>query len=484
MPIQLTQLDYDISRQTIRNTKIKINLLNFYYQTVDSIEGNVVSGSISFDADADIRRTCTINMTVIDSTFNISPGNKIWLDKYIQIYIGVESMRDGEISWNNRGIYIINDPTITYDTSTKTLEFQAVDLMAKLTGLRNGYIDGVTTIITAGSSIREVMISTLEQMTNFKKYLIEDNPQKVPYELKFERSSTVYNILSTLRDITPGYEIFFDLDGIFRYQKIPSGNSDPIIADNTIWDYNVVSVVSNTPFSDVKNSIQVYGHSHDPSIYIDAIQESGDTYSGTATGVEEISPYIVIGFVANNNLSNPKLKINNIGPYPILNEDGTPAILNKPSGTYYVVQMNDPANSFLYLGTQQIFASTKDTNENSPFYVNGTTGEILMICTGGEYENIWTDDLARQRAEYELYLHDRLNDSIELTSVPIYWLDVNTKIEYVNKDIGMINELWNVQTQSYDLPSHFIIKKISYEISTSGKMILTCARFYPLYPWL
>lgn len=100
-----------------------------------------------------------------------------------------------------------------------------------------------------------------------------------------------------------------------------------------------------------------------------------------------------------------------------------------------------------------------------------------------EYEKIWTDDLAMQRAEYELYLHARLNDTITLKSVPVYWLDVNQKIEYVNKDINLVPQKWNVQTQQYDLPSHFITKNIQMGLGPGATMTVKAMRFYPLYPF-
>ena len=51
-------------------------------------------------------------------------------------------------------------------------------------------------------------------------------------------------------------------------------------------------------------------------------------------------------------------------------------------------------------------------------------------CIGGEYDNIWSDDLALQRAKYELYIRARMYDSIVMALVPLYYLDVNIKIQH------------------------------------------------------
>lgn len=107
----LSQQDYDISKQRIVNRFLKVNILNFDYKVVDEISGNVTSFDINIDADSDIRRTCNVEIVVTDSSFDIQAGNKIWLDKYIQPYIGIQNIRTGEIQWYNQGIYLIDNPT-------------------------------------------------------------------------------------------------------------------------------------------------------------------------------------------------------------------------------------------------------------------------------------------------------------------------------------------------------------------------------------
>ena len=65
-----TQQNYNTAKQNIRNLRVKIDLLNFNFQTVDAIEGNVISGSINIDANSDIRRTCDISLVVTDASLS------------------------------------------------------------------------------------------------------------------------------------------------------------------------------------------------------------------------------------------------------------------------------------------------------------------------------------------------------------------------------------------------------------------------------
>ena len=95
--------------------------------------------------------------------------------------------------------------------------------------------------------------------------------------------------------------------------------------------------------------------------------------------------------------------------------------------------------------------------------------QVRYVCAGDEYDNIYSDSLAEQRARYEIYLRSRLHDNISITTVPIYWLDVNTIIEY---------NLPNNVTNESDL---WLVKSISTDISTNGTQTISATRYYPLY---
>ena len=48
------------------------------------------------------------------------------------------------------------------------------------------------------------------------------------------------------------------VDGTFVYQKIPTGENDPVIADNDLWDDILVSESTDVNFDQVKNRIIVF----------------------------------------------------------------------------------------------------------------------------------------------------------------------------------------------------------------------------------
>lgn len=464
----------DYISKSLRNLRAKINILNFNFQTVDEISGNVLDGNIVEDALSDIRRTCDITMVVTNGEFNVQPGGQIFLDKYIQIYIGVDNLYNGTTQWFNEGIYLIDQPTYNFDPSTSTLNFQGYDLMCKMTGLRNGYLEGIPTVIPQGSSIRESMISTVTQLGGFTKYAIQENPQTVPYDIQIDPGGTVYDILVALRDILPSWQIYFDENGVFRYEPIPNGNNEPIMVYDDTWNQVVLSENINTDFSMVKNVVEVWGKTLDPAHYGEATV-SGSIYQLSIADVTAYRENMLYGFTVPSIVTNPQLQINSLAALDIVNEDGTAAVIPE-ADTYYVVKYqqiqgeteDDTVENFLFMGYQQPYAVAEDDNPDSPFYVDGPVGSIRVVLQGGEYDNIYTNDLALQRAQYELWKRTRLEDNVTLSCVPIYSLKTNM----------VVSRTLTNQTE----PTLFIIKNISTNLSYEGTQTVQMVTYYPLYP--
>lgn len=381
MAVIPTQTDYDLVQMKVRNTRIKVDVLNFNFQTVNSLEGYVIDGSISVDATSDIRRTCNLTLAIERSDKMISPGGELWLDKFIRIYEGIDNPRDnGNTVWWNMGIFLINNPNTVYNVNTRTVSFEGLDLMAKLTGRRNGQLPAVATVVYAGSKIADVVKQTITQLGGFKKYIIEDVGYTIPYDIKKDMGSTIYDLLVEIRDLYSDWEMFFDVDGVFHWQQIPDGENEPVVVDfDQLNQPLVISDSIDVDFENVKNNIIVYGR----------LLDSGE----------------------------------------------------------------------------QVMATAKDTIESSPYNID-KIGQINYIV---DDERIYNNDLAAQRARYELFLHARMNDAIVLEVVPIYWLnDVNIKINYTNEKIGIAGE--------------YLIKSLEIPLGISSSMTINAVKVYPDEP--
>ena len=470
MALNITEQQYRTVMQSIQSRYIWLELLNYNFQTVDELSGVAVGGSITIDANADVRRTGSIELVVKDSTFEVQSGGKIWLDKYVRVWVGIASLHTGEIERTNCGLYIIDAPSYSYNTSTNTLTLSLLDLMSKLTGIRNGYLKGIPTVIKAGESIRKAIIDTLA-LGGFTQYVIDEppSPGTVPNDLEFAQGSTVYDILSGLRDIYPNYEMYFNTEGVFYYKPIPTGYNEPISVDDSLFNHIVLSEDLNTDFQNVKNSIEVYGRTHEPAHYSTATSVSGKEISLTIADVSAYTADLIYGFTLTDNtgIISPTLKINSLASYPIKNDDGTSTTIQAESGeVYYCVQFK--GDHWRWLGHLQAYGFAEDLNEQSPFFVGGTVGRIRLPLYDGDYANCVTDNLAQQRAEYELWKHTNLNNTLTLNVVPVYWLDVNILVEYTLK--------------RNNIKGQYLIKNINLGLAPTDASTIQMIQYYPDTP--
>ena len=470
MALNISQEDFNVVRQPFINKYLKLNILNFNLSVVNEISGNLISCDVSVNADSDLRRSCTINLVVTDSSFEPKSGSQIWLDKFVQPYVGYENIYTGEIQWYNQGIYLINTPTYFYDATNNTLSFQGLDLMSKLTGVRNGALEGVPTVIPQGSNVREAMIASIK-LAGFTKYVIDEctnvdgSIQAVPYDIQVNQGGYIFDIIKQLRDILPNYQVYFDVNGVFHYDQIPSGDNDPVLIDDVLWNDVNTSDNITTDFESVKNYIEVYGKTHSPDMF----PTSTTTYINNLSLFFATNPTTdtIIGFVPSINMAgNIYIRHGtNVTQHKLLDSSGN-YIKHLDKDVYYVAKYKQDGN-YLFMGRLQAQAIAKDDNPESPFYVDGSVGVIREVLSGGDYDNIMTDELALQRAKLEIYWKCRLNDSITLTCVPIPWVDVNILISHAPK---------NTTKQK-----KYMIKSFSASYGSVASMTINAISYYAYY---
>lgn len=472
--INLTQDDYDVIKQPYQTRYIKMNILDFQYRIVDEISGNLVDCSFNIDASSDLRRSCNVSVVVHGKDarkLRVDKSSEIFLDKYIQLYIGIENFRTGKIQWYNQGIYIIDRPTWDYDAQNNMLKFDGMDLMGKLTGSRNGQLEGIPTVIKAGENVRLAMISALS-LGGFNRYIcyecmnVDGTIQPVPNDITIAQGSTVYDLLAALRDILPSYQIYFDVNGVFHYEPIPSGKNEQVMIDDTLLDKILISETINTDFTTVKNYIEVWGRSHDVEYYSSTFGLSGSNISLSISDLATYQANTLIGFSTTQEVNGAiTINVNGLGARSLVNSAGA-QITHLDNGTYYVATYQ--ANgTWKFLGHQQAKGIAYDDNPESPFYINGSVGKIRYVCYGTDYDNIQSDELAEQRAKYELYLRDRLQDTISLYIIPVPWVDVNMLIRHTAKDDT--------------IPKDYMIQTVSYSMGDTTSMSIIANQYYPLY---
>ena len=577
MPIQLksrsgstyiTEQQYSIVKQPYRELYCKVNLLNYQFQIVDDISGVVLSDTWTISATSDIRRTGTlVILPDNDEAYKIQAGSKIFLDKYVQVYIGIKDETTDEIVYNNMGIYLINNPTHTFDSTNNSITLQLVDLMAKLTGLRNGNLAGYEYQLKEGQDVKEIIVAVLAEVgfNNYNIEIDEGDYQTIQFDMSVDGTATLYDILKTINENQYiNYQMYFDVDGIFHFNHIPSGKDAPVMVDDDIWRYAYISHEVTTNYEDLKNDIVVLGKTHTASKYSNDCTLNDHTFIMSSASVKREKNHIKLAFTTPENMTPTVdgeqyyLNLNNYGSYPLRTTLGSLHFKMLPN-TYYVVRLqnfgreslsligaqntttytlkkalplddmgvtasdivgwyvsalakslneaitenakivsyneqnltitlsksintdkawtgrlcymynpNTTKTYWQFMGENQPRAEIKDENPSSPFYVNGSVGDIRIVLSGGDYDNISTNELAMERAQWELYTRCRLNDNLSLTCLPIYWLDVNW---LVNITLPTENEV-----------KPFIIKEISISSGTTATQSITLVSYYDFYP--
>lgn len=517
-----TQDDIQLLYQKSKRLYTKIALLNFDMKTIDSIEGIAIDGNYSVSASSDIRRTFSCNIHVTRRS-NIASYNVYdWLNKYLHIYIGIENIRTKEPVWYSIGLYVVTQNGFQYDSTTNTLSLTCSDLVAKLNDTISGQLTGLATEIKQGRNIRQSIIETLKLM-GINKYMVDYWERVVPYDLEFSTGATVWSILTELRDLYYPFEMYFD-DDMFVCKEIPSCKDDQVVLGSEIIDPLVISENVTIDETEVRNCTEVWGASIDSDWYSANVTFSGNNY--TLTYDDAITDFEVksnkkFSFVVPKTHSEGctvtiKQKGNTFGPYTIYegtDKEGNdiPIKANRmQKGKYYVIKCFKDTKKNLrmqFLGQAQVhamviltdnpptgdalaqakideacdvleFVSTKDPTDTTGMYQSPFTIEKIgrrnNICSGGDYDNITTDDLALQRAEYENWKSCRLTDAVSVDMIMIPWLDVNKKIGYTMRS-GKPGEKHE--------PSEYIVKDISMSLG-SGTMTINMQKFYPYYPYI
>lgn len=108
----------------------------------------------------------------------------------------------------------------------------------------------------------------------------------------------------------------------------------------------------------------------------------------------------------------------------------------------------------------QVMATLKNEDLENPYSIPNIGEKIFAYSN----DKIFTDEQAVLRAEYELQKHSNLKETINLSCVPIYLLDVNNLI-YINQPkIGIVGT--------------YLINQVNCNLGPEGTMDITAYKIY------
>ena len=372
------------------------------------------------------------------------------------------------------------------------------------------YLDGYE-LYAASSGEKVTAISSDSRLVSdvdVDKYIDMGTWHTVPYDLEFDAGTSLYEFITTIRDLYSGYESFFDTDGRFVLQMIPTCENDPVTLEYYDLCPLVISETIDIDFTTIKNATVIYGKSIEADRFADEKAATfvgyDDTLKGYVVNIDleklfvnnnsklgfimpefpELTESLKVNAYSSSVLATGEISsVTNTKIIPCKNrvtvvEDKADTTATKDRftpiplktftpGESYCFKYNKNQDCYQYLGMYQIEAYTEDRLSDSPFSID-KIGLRLQVLTGGEYDDITDIELCQQRADYENWLAGRFNDSLTLETVLIPFLEGNQKITYRSK--------MNGQTASY------IIKSISFNISNEPTCSLTMSKYYDLYP--
>lgn len=474
-----TQEDINLVKQQQKEITIKVELLNKKFKILESIEGNLVSDNLNIDSESKQRRSYSCNLVVTDSTFLLGEDKKVWIDKYLRVYYGIKSVRTGNIHWYRLGTFTYINASYSHTATDDSLSLTCADMMADYDGTKNGQmINFYKLLIEAGQDIRTTVVGLLQD-AGISNYYVEDIGKEIPYDIEFTDAVTYCDVWTKICELYDSWEFFFDVDGKFIWRQIPTGLSDAVILDDTLISQIYVTEKIDYDFSNIYNVTEIWGQVlelQNEDRYADASTYTDNIYSVELEGIEsweDVDHLDKIAFkVCSDCEDGAMFSVNGLDAIPIIHDDGSFLEAGDLlADTVYVFMyrrnLNDSIQNCLYLlGQYQAHAIYKETNTECPFSIQNLGYEIPQRLN---YEDLYSDDLCYNQAEYLTYQSTAMQDTLTLELLVIPWLDVNQKISYTSKQTGETNQ--------------YMIKSLSWS-TLNGTMTMTLYKFLESFEYV
>ena len=374
---------YRVLNQNIRKIFIEVSILDSKGISLGVLKGYTLDGMVTLSSENSYRRSGHLVM-VLTNAWDVK--KLFWFNTKARLRIGMKDFLTGEIFWFSLGEFAVKNMSISREMSGNTVELQLLDNMAFL----DGSLGGVTTNeirfeaknnIPIHEAVKTILSSVGITKTSVEPIMVNNEVKNIPYNLEFPEGTVISEILKSLINLYQGYEGFFDVDGIFVLRRIRDRKND-ISLYKFGKDGSKLSMgnIQNFDFGKVKNSIVINGYK--------------DNY-----GVQ-------VTYRCRNRYSrNDMVSLSLIS-------DATKGDI------CYVVFEN---KSYVYNGTTW---DLLNFNVTPVFNIENIGLKPLVIEDG----NVFNLEQAKTMAEFYIFTNSNLGEEVNITTVPVYGLDVNNKI--------------------------------------------------------
>ena len=489
---------YNIQTSPIRYLYIKIEILNEEDKTIAEVSGTATDGSYNISANSIIRRTCDLTFKLDEGYLPEDNDSIFWINKKFHLYVGLGNIQQDKIYWFDKGIYIIKDPNINVTVNNNTIKISGLDKMALYSGDIDGKLSYATKVtVDSNSTRREVVKAIMKDAGELESNINIENPinyqymdEVIPYDIETSIGDCTTDSLDKVIETLANYQYYYDLNGIFNFKPKPVNSNFKNY--NIEWDFEqnnnvVISVDRNIDYSNVKNRVTVVGgvcdDGYQPIYTLELSNDNEDfgnspfTYdklnekhpNGTVmyrdyveqcdTFTDVIFDFEVFDSTVNNNVNYYKnycVKYNNK-----TNEN------DEDNYTYYLCinntnnskgTPNSNSNDWQEICTVNYLESvTNDVN-------NGVDGKETEFNNLMEQIHAYSIQQCKDKANELMFSCYLANDTITITCVPIYSLDVNNIIIVNDEESGA--------------KGFYVVKEISCQLNASGTMTITAHKLW------
>ena len=413
------QYDLQIQTQLSRQLFVRIEIIDENHNVVSEVSGSAIGGNYNIDASSLLRRTCSVTFNLENGYLPNNNESPFWINKKFRLYIGLRQGDTNNIYWFDKGTYAIKDPNVSVSVTEQTITVNGLDKMALHSGDISGQLEYNTVIEVeqdayVHDAVKAIMIDGGET-----KLRIAETSLQVPYQIESAIGEVRCDMITKLTDLFYNYQAYYDIDGTFVFDTKPSYMSNSTSVQNDIvmnfsetyinnklqtTPHNlIISLSRDVAYSNVKNRIVVYGGVHDDGYQPSyAIDVTDDKY---------------------------------------------------PLSPYTVEKLHEWYNDNRIYRTLVIQDDT---------YVDN--GVATSETDNMEDVHAYSINLCKERAEQEVYLHQQATDTITITCIPIYSLDVNEVI-YINDSKSGIN-------------GEYVINSIACGLGAKDTMTITANKLW------
>lgn len=251
-----------VARSTLRTTWVRVDLLNENYVKIDTLEADIISGSITIQnaLDSDLARRKG-NLVLVSRKDLNEDFYKITLKNRVQIYIGIENLTLKQKYEYNMGIYLLNSPNTKISVSERSITLDLCDLIENYSKFSNGLVGKLSFTADANlaDTIRNIATDSNLMGLSSDKTLIESYDSLIDSAQTFEQDADLTDVLKKLISLHPIYDVYFNNEGMFIFELIKQRANDLAI-DYIDNDFpSLISIDYKKNWENVRNDIVVLG---------------------------------------------------------------------------------------------------------------------------------------------------------------------------------------------------------------------------------